>query len=230
MDAAWLDVLEKMPLFKGIDKEELNGLMGCMNPLQMEYKAHTLVAAEGDDFTGIGIVLKGSTAVSRENAAGERVILSLLGPGEMFGEMAAFSGQRVWPATVTAQENTIVLFLPPGMIVSGCSKMCEHHRRMTQNMLGILTRKALQLNQKVGYLSIRSLRGRLCTYLLEQRKAAGSDIFVLPMKRHELADFLNVSRPSLSREMGRMKEEGLIDYYRSSVRILDVVALQAELQ
>lgn len=230
MDAAWLDVLEKMPLFQGIDREDLILLMGCVNPLRLDYSARDFIAQAGDDFTGIGVVLKGNVAVSKENAAGERVILSLLGPGDMFGEMAAFSGQASWPATVNAQEPATILFLPPAMIISGCDKMCERHRQMTQNMLGILTKKALLLNQKLGYLAIKSLRSRICTYLLEQRNAAASDTFVLPMKRHELADFLNVSRPSLSREMGRMKEEGLIDYYRSSVRILDPGALRAELQ
>ena len=230
MDATWLDVLEKMPLFQRISRQDISILMGCVNPLLMEYNAHDFIAQAGDDFTGIGIVLKGNVAVSKENAAGERVILSLLGPGDMFGEMAAFSGQASWPATVTAQERATILFLPPGMIISGCHNACDRHRKLTQNMLGILTRKALLLNQKVGYLTIKSLRSRICTYLLEQRRAAGSDTFVLPMKRHELADFLNVSRPSLSREMGRMKEDGLIDYYRSSVRILDAAALRSELQ
>lgn len=230
MDNAWLDVLGRMPLFAGISREDLSLLMDCINPRPSAYAAHDTIALAGDDFTGIGIVVKGQVAVAKENAAGDRVILSLLGPGDMFGEMPAFSGQKVWPATVTAQEASTVLFLPPGMIVSGCGNACPRHRQLTQNMLGILTRKALLLNQKVGYLTIRSLRARISTYLLEQRRATGSDTFVLPMKRHELADFLNVSRPSLSREMCRMKDEGLIDFYRSSVRVLDEAALRAELQ
>jgi len=230
MDADWLDVLEKMPLFQGISREDLTLLIGCINPRTVAYAPRETVAVAGDDFTGIGVVLRGCVTVSRDNAAGERVILSLLGQGDMFGEMAAFSGKNTWPASVTAKENSIILSLPPDMIISGCTKACPRHRRMTQNMLGILTQKALRLNEKVGYLTIKSLRARISTYLLEQRKEAGSDTFVLPMKRHELADFLNVSRPSLSREMGRMKDEGLIDYYRSSVRTLDVVALRAELQ
>lgn len=230
MNDTWLGVLCRMPLFQGISREDLILLMNCINPQVCTYEAHALIASAGDDLTGIGIMLKGRAAVSKENTAGDRMILSLLGPGDMFGEMPAFSGSNIWPATICAQEPSTVLFLPPGMIVSGCHMACERHRMLTRNMLGVLTRKALLLNHKLDYLTIKSLRGRISTYLLEQRMEAGSDTFVLPMKRHELADFLNVSRPSLSREMCRMREEGLIDFYRSSVRIRDVVALRSALQ
>ena len=50
---------------------------------------------------------------------------------------------------------------------------------------------------------------------------------MLAMNRNEMADFLNVARPSLSREMCRMRDEGIIDFHRSSVRIMDMEALKA---
>ena len=93
-------------------------------------------------------------------------------------------------------------------------------------MLRIISEKALLLNRKVEYLAIKSLRGKICTYLLEQHQRTGMTTFMLPLKRCELADLLNVSRPSLSREMCKMRDEGIIDFHRSSIRIKNMEALK----
>ena len=95
------------------------------------------------------------------------------------------------------------------------------------NMLNIISNKALILNRKVEYLSIRSIRGKIIHYLLEQYKHKGKNNFTLPLNRTELADFLNIPRPSLSREMCRMRDEGLIDFHRSSIKINNVENLKA---
>ncbi len=89
----------------------------------------------------------------------------------------------------------------------------------------ILSVKAMELNRKVEYLSIKNMRGKICSYLLELSHIYKSGTFILPMNKNELADFLNVSRPSMSREFSRLRNEGIIDYYLSGVRILDMQRL-----
>jgi len=74
---------------------------------------------------------------------------------------------------------------------------------------------------------MKSIRAKACAYLLDQRSIAGNDRFMIPMKRNELAEFLYVSRPSLSREIIKMKDEGIIDFYRSSFQIMDIEALKS---
>lgn len=82
------------------------------------------------------------------------------------------------------------------------------------------------LNRKVNYLMIKSLRSRICALLLEYHQKEGRDIFTLPMNRNGMADFLNVSRPSMSRELRRLQEEGVIEYHLATFRILDSSALK----
>jgi CRP-like cAMP-binding protein len=97
-------------------------------------------------------------------------------------------------------------------------------------MLGIISEKALMLNRKVEYLAIKSMRAKISTFLLEQYKKTGKTTFMIPLNRNELADFLNVSRPSMSREMCRMKEEGIIDFHRASIRIINPDALKKSVE
>jgi CRP-like cAMP-binding protein len=180
----------------------------------------------GDPFEGVGVVLSGQGDVIKENNAGERMIMTMLRPGDLFGEMAAFSGVGKWPATVVAHTDCSVMYVPSDKLTGQCEKTCTGHRRLIINMLGILSKKALTLGKKLEFLSIRSVRGRIANFLLEHYKNSGQATFMLPMNRNEMADFLNITRPSLSREMSRMREEGILDFHRSSVRLTDLAALR----
>ncbi len=222
----WIGVIKKSPLFKGMNGNELKIMLECLKPRICCYKKNDYIATAGDHFEGLGIILSGVLTVSKEDAAGRRMIMSILKPGDMFGEMAAFSGEGRWPATVNAIEQGTVMFLPPGKIVGSCEKACISHRQLIINMLQVISSKALMLNRKLEYLSVKSMRGKISKFLLEQYKMIGSSTFMIPINRNELADFLNVARPSLSREMARMKEEGIIDFHRSSFRIVNLQALK----
>ena len=222
----YVDRILKTSLFKGIEKSEIFAMLQCLKPTVCSYNRNDCIVISGRAFDKIGIVLEGEATVSKENAAGNRVIMTVLGKGDMFGEVLAFSSQTIWPATVQAQESCKVFFLPRGKIVGECDRMCPWHRIMIQNFLGIISDSALMLNKKVEYLSIKSMRGKVSTYLLEQYKRTGDKNIVLPLKRNELADFLNVSRPSMSREICKMRDEGIIDFHLTAFRILDVEALK----
>lgn len=217
----WNNIISRSKLFEDISLEDMKIMLDCLNPKVETCKKGELVARWGETMAGLGIVLEGSVSVQKEKADGTRMILHILTPGEMFGEMAVFAQERRWPATIQAQEDSAILFIPPDKIVGRCSSSCSFHRQLTTNMLKIVSERALRLNRKVEYLSIRGMREKLCTYFWEMYKRNGQLIFLLPMNRTELADFLNVSRPSMSREMCRMRDEGLIDFHLSTIKILD---------
>ncbi|MDX9872250.1 MAG: Crp/Fnr family transcriptional regulator [Clostridia bacterium] len=222
----YMQVLQTCPLFKGTTVADLEKMTACFNLTVKKYQKNEFITLEGHKFDGIGVLLTGKAAVTKENAAGRRIIMEMLEPGDMFGEMAAFSANKVWPASVLAQEPCAVVFLPPDKLAGNCEKKCIPHQTMIANMLSLISGRALMLTRKVEYLAMKSLRARISTFLLEEYKRQGTLTFMLPMKRNEIADFLNVSRPSLSREMCRMRDEGIIDFHRSSIRIKNLPRLK----
>lgn len=222
-----INQISKSQLFHGINEEDLASLLHCLKPRISIYKKNDYITIAGNDFDGIGIVLEGEATVSKENAAGNRTIMAMLKTGDMFGEIIAFSSQSIWPATVQAQEPCKIFFLSKDKIISECEKVCSWHKILIRNMLTIVSEKALMLNRKVEYLTIIGIREKIITFLLEQLKKTGKTTFMLPMNRKELAEFLNVSRPSLSREMCRMRNEGIIDFHMATVKIIDVVRLSS---
>ena len=198
----------------------------CMNPKIIIYKKNEFVSRAEEKLNNLGIIISGNIAVTKENSVGDRVIITMLGQGETVGEMAVFSGKKFWPATVIAQDDCKIMFIPPKKIVGQCEKSCLSHRMLILNMLKIISNKALMLNKKVEYLATRNLRSRISKFFIDQYMNSGNLYFLMPMNRNEFADFLNVSRPSLSREMCKMRDEGIIDFHRSSIQIKDIKALK----
>lgn len=221
-----IPTLNKVSLFKGIEGRDLTLMMGCLEPKLSQYKKNDFITIAGEKFESIGIMLEGEAVIVKENAAGNRVVMDILKPGDIFGEVVVFAEDSVWPGSVIAQEASKVLFISRQKIIGQCHKMCLWHREIIRNMLKIVSEKAMLLNKKVEYLTIKSMRGKIAAFLLEQYRRTGKTTFVLPMNRNEMADFLNVSRPSMSREMCRMKQEGVIDFHLSSVRIRKIDILK----
>lgn len=226
MQKHFIQALIESPLFRGVTGDELPALLDCLQPRVMSYHKGEHITTAGVNLKGIGVVLAGKAAALKESTDGNRVVMTVLNPGDLFGEIAAFAEMPRWPASVQAQDDTAVLFIPQDKIVGSCVENCPRHRLLISNMLRIVSERALMLNKKVSYLMIKSMRGRISAFLLDHYRKVGQATFTLPLNRSEMADFLNVSRPSMSREISRMKREGLIDYHLNSFRILDLGALQ----
>ena len=82
-------------------------------------------------------------------------------------------------------------------------------------MLGILAMKNFMLNHKIDCLSKRTTRERILTYLSFQSKNAKSNSFTIPFNRQELADYLCVDRSAMSSELGKMRDEGILEFSKN---------------
>lgn len=223
-------VLEKCVLFHGITTEEISQMLNCLAPRQAEYVKGGIIAQAAGPMQEVGIVLDGTVAVTKETPMGERIVLNKIQPGGIFGEVAALSDFHRSPATIFALEKCTVMFIRPSKILVPCSHICRWHTRLTENLIHIVADRALYLNRKIDFLTIKSMRGKLCTYLYEQYCKSGKPRFTLPYNRNELADFLNVSRPSMSRELGRMRDEGILSFHGDSFELLDVETVKSYVQ
>lgn len=218
-------ILLNTKLFHNLLPHELNELMATENITLKNFKKNSFIVYGGEKILRIGLVISGRVLVTKENALGERIIMSALGKGSLFGEIGAFSDKEAWPATVIAQEDSCICFIDKSIFFAGCVQNCQSHRKIIYNMLNIVSNKALLLNRKVEYLSIRSVRSKIAAFLMDEYNKAKSLTLSLQINRNELADFLNITRPSLSRELANMKEDGLIDYHKYTIKILDLEGL-----
>ena len=129
----------------------------------------------------------------------------------MFGDILIFS-DRPSPVTLTAVTESRVLWLGP-------VDLARVDPQLLKNLLSIIGNEYWALHQKIRYCAIVSLRKRIWTYLSDREKKAGEP-FLLPLDRNGMAAYLNADRSALSRELSRMRKDGILEYHKNRFRLL----------
>ena len=92
---------------------------------------------------------------------------------------------------------------------------CSHHSRIIRNLLDELAEKNLRLNEKLTHMAQRTTRAKLMSYFSAEAQRRSVYEFDIPFSRQQLADYLGVERSGLSVELGKMRDEGLLDFHKS---------------
>ena len=122
--------------------------------------------------------------------------------------------------TFLVSEDAKILFMPFDRVMHSCTMACRFHHRLIENMVSVIAAKNRDLMRKVEVVSKRTIREKLLAYLSIQAQTQNSRYLEIPLGRVELAEYLCVDRSALTRELAKMKEDGLIDYDRNCFRIL----------
>ena len=210
----------KSPLFTGIDPDDLKAMLGCMGYHVATFLKGETIALEEENIHYIGIILSGAVDMVKEDLWGNKTMLVRMRPGELFGETFACGLDTISVVSFTVPEETRILFMPFRKIMHTCTMTCVFHHRMVENMVQMIASKNRDLMRKVEVVSKKNLREKILTYLSIQAQLQNSRYFEIPLGRVELAEYLCVDRSALTRELAKMKEDGLIDYDRNCFRIL----------
>ena len=92
-------------------------------------------------------------------------------------------------------------------------------KKLLKNILHVFMQKYLSLSSRIFCTAPKTIRGRLLTYLSAQSMKAGSSTFDIPFNRQQLADYLNLDRSALSKELGKMRDEGLLEFYKNTFKL-----------
>lgn len=214
-------IINKCALFRGIEEGNYKHLLSCLDAQIRHVAEEEFILLAGDKINRVGIVLAGRVEVLKENLAGNKHIIAILEPSHLFAEGIVCTASRLSPVTVQAKEPSVIMLIPYEKIIKSCAESCSYHFGLIQNMMVVLGEKNVILNWKLELLTLKGMRQKLASYLIKASMENGSRTFQIPLNRTELADFLNVSRTSMCRELTRMKDDGLIDMYGRSFRILD---------
>ena len=214
------DILEgvRSPLFDGISEQERGAMLGCIGYHIGTFKKGGIVALEGENLRHIGIVLSGSVDMVKEDLWGHKTMLLRIRKDEIFGETFACGEDNLSVVTFLVSEDARILFLPFDRVMHSCTMACRFHHQLIENMVHIIANKNRDLMRKVEVVSKRTIREKLMTYLSIQ--AQGRRYFEIPLGRVELAEYLCVDRSALTRELAKMKDEGLLDYDKNCFRIM----------
>ena len=202
--------LQKSMLFRGMTEPEITKALQVLEAHEKCYeKGETLLTA-GSVTERMGLVLEGSVTIESNDAWGNRTIISHVGCGQVFAETYALLENEPMLVDVMASEDCRILFLRSGRIQSLQNSPNPWALKYITNLLTISMHKNLILSGRSFHTAPKTIRGRVMAYLNSVSLQKGSREFDIPFDRQQLADYLNLERSALSKELGKMQREGLI--------------------
>lgn len=210
----------EIPLFQGLDMEEINEVLQRFHGLIKHFPKSDYIYLAGDCVENLCVVLEGTVQMIKEDIWGEKAIIAHLGAGSVFAEN--FLGRMGDRSTVSyfVASDSEVLMLPLGRSLFDVSANSKASQRLMCNIVSILADNNTRLIEKTEILCKKTLRSKILAYLEQEGRNNACRKFTIPFNRTDLANYLDADRSALTRELARMKEDGLIDYTKNTFELL----------
>ena len=207
------------PVFKGIDSVSLDEFVSIRALRTKAFTRGETILHSGDTVEEIGIVQSGSILIENIDPWGNRSILSSVSTGQVFAESYALSSEPLM-VDVVASEDSVIIFINIKRLLTPANSTKPWYGTLMTNLLSITARKNMMLSIRIFCTTPKTIRERLLTYLTGLYVRSGSKTFLVPFDREQMASYLNVERTALSKELGKMKKDGLIEWKKNRFTLL----------
>ena len=209
--------LMETTLFEGMEGSELDEALTRMKAVSADYPRGAFLLHLGQPVERFGLVIAGKIQVCMDDIDGNRMIMTNVTAGGAFGESLCFLRTAESPVYIVATEEARILWLCPYELFTTGND--ELPAKLRSRFTAMIAERALSMNTRIQILSKLSIREKLIT-LFSSYSAAGGDTFEVPFNREDMAAYIGADRSAMSRELSKMKAEGLIDYHKETFRIL----------
>lgn len=202
--------LQKILIFQDMNEKEIEDALTTLSAFEKKYKKNSTIFHAGKITDSMGLVVAGSVIIESNDIWGNRTILSHIGKGDFFAETYALLDQKPMLVDVKANEECHILFIRLNMLKQLHSLKSSWAVKILKNLLRISLYKNLTLSSRSFHTSPKTIRGRVLAYLNSIALEQGKKEFDIPFNRQQLADYLNIERTSLSKELGKMQRDDII--------------------
>ena len=215
----------KNELFQGIEEEEFERMLQCCKARTKVFGTNSYIFSQESKPQYLFILKHGKVNLLKTFPSGKRNILYQIHENEVFGENFFFASDDIYGYDALAVECSEVLMIPYQFVYNPCSNVCEHHKKMIYNLLNIQSKNNLKMLAKLQIVSNTTIRQKIALWLFNQYNSHST--IPVSMNREELAEYLGVTRPSLSRTLMEMQKMGWIRIQGKEISILDLGKLES---
>lgn len=211
-----IPTLVNNPLFRGITPERLLADLEEISFHTRSYKKGEILAQQGAVCNRLVILTKGSVRGEMIDYSGRLIKVEDIAAPRAIAPLFLFGEENRYPVEVTANEPTEVIELPKSSVLS----LFRKNEQFLENYMNLSANYARTLSDKLFFMSFKTIRQKLASYLLRLYKQQQQTHITLDRSQQELSDYFGVSRPSLARELAHMQEDGLLIVDRKHITIL----------
>lgn len=211
-----IPALVNNPLFQGITPERLFADLEEISFHTRSYKKGEILAQQGAVCNRLVILTKGSVRGEMIDYSGRLIKVEDIAAPRAIAPLFLFGEENRYPVEVTANEPTEVIELPKSSVL----RLFRKNEQFLENYMNLSANYARTLSDKLFFMSFKTIRQKLASYLLRLYKQQQQTHITLDRSQQELSDYFGVSRPSLARELAHMQEDGLLIADRKHITIL----------
>jgi CRP/FNR family transcriptional regulator len=215
-------IIAGIPLFSGLSAPQVADLKNIA--IDRNYRKGEFIFYEGDDGNGFYVIITGRVEIYKASMEGKEKILHIFGPGEPFGEVPVFSGDR-FPANARTLAKSHLLFFPRQAFLN----LIAANPALALKMMAVLSMRLRQFTVQIEHLTLKEVPGRLAAYLIYSLKeqANHENRITLSISKGQLASLLGTIPETLSRILARMAKQKLIQVNGKDIQVLDPVGVEA---
>ena len=211
-----IPALVNNPLFRGITPERLFADLEEISFHTRSYKKGEILAQQGAVCNRLVILTKGSVRGEMIDYSGRLIKVEDIAAPRAIAPLFLFGEENRYPVEVTANEPTEVIELPKSSVL----RLFRKNEQFLENYMNLSANYARTLSDKLFFMSFKTIRQKLASYLLRLYKQQQQTHITLDRSQQELSDYFGVSRPSLARELAHMQEDGLLIADRKHITII----------
>lgn len=217
-----LETLKKSPLFWSLSADEIQEAITAAKGTYITCAKNSILFPANEVAKNIYIVLSGQLKVVHDGESVSESLVEQLHPLDCFGLAYCILEQPCYVSVKSTVKSQILALNYQRLTNLSSPKLSAV---LSHNIQYLLAEKVTILAEKINYMYIKTLRAKLCSYLLNYHNRTGKYTFTIDINLTNLADYLGVSRPAMSRELGELQAMGLISYTARTFTLLDVEGL-----
>lgn len=212
----YLELMRQIDLIKSIKPEEIESYLSEGSCKITQYGKNNIVHFVGEVCSKLEIILSGKVVIERIDESGNLMTIAEFYGGDVLGGNLMFSKNPYYPMTVTSKDATLILEINKNRLFS----LFSDNHEFLKSYLEYVSDHTVILGDRIKHYVNRTIRESILSYLDYECKKQNSDIIKLNLTKKALAERIGVQRTSLSRELAKMREDGLIEFTPVSISLL----------
>lgn len=215
------DIIKKCMLFSELSKEDFTYALQFFSATEKIHEKGDFLNRVTAPLESFGLVLSGTIQVYMDDIDGNHMIMANVSEGDTFGESLCFL-HRDAPVYIRSVTDSVVLWMNTERIQNPDYNPTHRDLMLANRFTAMLASRTLAMNDRIQILSKISIRDKLITFFSQYSSRCGKQKFTIPFDRNDMATYLGVNRSALSRELGRMREEGIINFHKNEFFITNI--------
>ncbi|MEM1486268.1 Crp/Fnr family transcriptional regulator [Oscillospiraceae bacterium PP1C4] len=204
----YIDVILSLNLFNDFSQQQLIQLFSLPKYKIDSYAKGQIIHLQNEVCLAMDIILDGQVSVQKIDDEGNTLKITVLSGGDVLGANLMFSNRNSYPMTIVSETKSVVLHIYKELVL----ELSQTNIRFMCGLMTVISDKTFVLTDKIDAISLKTIRQRINDFLKYQYHIQKSHTIKLNMSKKDLAERLGIQRTSLSRELNKMRIEGLLEY------------------